>query len=61
MYRSRITTESEISRPVPQNSAMQMKDSISATDFADARGRSLAMAAFISASTGGPVWPMVAI
>ena len=45
-----MTTDNESSRPIPLNSATVMNESMLATDVAEARGRSLAIAALMSLS-----------
>ena len=50
IYWSRINTERDRSSPRPLNSVTVTNASMSATEVADARGRSLAMAALMSLS-----------
>src|SRR4029078_1611962 len=52
MYWSAISTDRDRSRTSPQNIKMETNDSMSSTDFADACGRSLAIAAFMLVPLG---------
>jgi len=50
MYWSRINTERDTSRPTPLNNATVTNESMLATDIADARGKSHAIAALMPVS-----------
>jgi hypothetical protein len=50
MYWSKINTDSDKSKPIPQKSEIEIRVSRSSTNDADAVGRSLAIAAFMTIS-----------